>query len=334
MKYQIYPEHTKGRVNQAGKAVRKDIVSAEDDRVIENWRASHSYILNTFQATLRRHSKNTRVTIAQRLKRRPTIEDKLRRQPGMNLARMHDIAGCRLIFDSESELREFRSKIHRSRFKHKLKNELDAYNYILHPKRSGYRGIHDVYSYKSFDGSAVLWDGLLIELQYRTKFQHAWSTAVEIAGSLTGNEAKFDRGDPRHIRYFLLASCLIERHFEERRELLPDVRTFEIIQEFFELDRELGITQILKGLQISTATFRAERNLILIRDVATGKLQIVRQRSKSEALEKYSDLEKSLPEGNDVVLVSGDSNEAIRSAFRNYFQDTQEFCNLIDTIVS
>jgi putative GTP pyrophosphokinase len=81
----------------------------------------------------------------------------------MELARMHDVAGCRLIFQSIEELHEFRDDVHHARFNHILKNDTDKYDYIAAPDEHGYRGIHDVYEFRhKTDG------GLLIELQYRT----------------------------------------------------------------------------------------------------------------------------------------------------------------------
>jgi len=64
-----------------------------------------------------------RIEVAQRLKRRRTIIDKLRRYQGMQLARMDDIAGCRLIFPDIESLHKFRDQVHRARFNHVLKNE-------------------------------------------------------------------------------------------------------------------------------------------------------------------------------------------------------------------
>ena len=62
------------------------------------------------------------------------------------LARMDDIAGCRLIFRHTKDLDSFRDEFHRARFKHKMRNDLDKYDYIKRPKPTGYRGVHDVYA--------------------------------------------------------------------------------------------------------------------------------------------------------------------------------------------
>jgi ppGpp synthetase/RelA/SpoT-type nucleotidyltranferase len=58
------------------------------------------------------------VEVAQRLKRRYTIVDKLFREPRMDLARMDDVAGCRLIFQNITSLKTFRRKFLKARFNH------------------------------------------------------------------------------------------------------------------------------------------------------------------------------------------------------------------------
>jgi putative GTP pyrophosphokinase len=64
----VKPAYPKGRVNRAGTAIRDGNPSASDMEVLDNWRASHKYILNTFQATLRNRSRGTGIVVAQRLK--------------------------------------------------------------------------------------------------------------------------------------------------------------------------------------------------------------------------------------------------------------------------
>lgn len=140
-----YPGGSKSRVNRAGDAVRNGTATLEDLTVIDTWRAAHRAVLNTFQAILRTQLRDAEVTVAQRHKRRNTIFDKLQRIPGMELSRMDDVAGCRVIFKNAKQLHSFRRTFHRSRFNHKLRNDPDKYNYIEHPKKTGYRSIHDVY---------------------------------------------------------------------------------------------------------------------------------------------------------------------------------------------
>ncbi|WP_072893623.1 MULTISPECIES: RelA/SpoT domain-containing protein [Sphingobium] len=145
----VSPKFSKSRVNRAGKAIGEGAATAEDIEVMENWRASHAYVLNTFQATLRKRTKDSAAVVGTRLKRRPTIENKVRRFPDMQLSRMHDIAGCRIIFDTVEELLLFRNSLHNANFNHKRRgadNE-EKWNYLVNPKPDGYRGIHEVYEY-------------------------------------------------------------------------------------------------------------------------------------------------------------------------------------------
>ena len=110
-----FPGGSKERVSRAGDAVRSGIAREEDYEVIDTWRDAHRSVLNTFQAILRTRTKGTEIIVAQRHKRRTTIFGKLSRFPSMQLARMDDVAGCRLIFSNIEELYEFRSKLHEAR---------------------------------------------------------------------------------------------------------------------------------------------------------------------------------------------------------------------------
>ncbi|MBX9831680.1 MAG: RelA/SpoT domain-containing protein [Burkholderiaceae bacterium] len=177
--YKKFPGGSKSRVNAAGDAVREARATQEDLGVIEEWRAAHSNVFNTFQALLRNRAKDYGARVIQRHKRKATIFDKLQRQNGMDLARMDDVAGCRVICPDIHALYAFRDSMHRARFDHVLKTATDKYDYVKAPKPDGYRGIHDVYEYDVASDEGRHLRGLRIELQYRTEIQNAWSTTNE-----------------------------------------------------------------------------------------------------------------------------------------------------------
>jgi putative GTP pyrophosphokinase len=133
------PWGSKGLLNRAGEKIRRgDGLSWEELSAFEDWRAAHSYVLNTFKPLLWSRVRGKRIVVAQRLKRRSTIIDKLAREPKMALARMDDIAGCRLIFENIAALEAFRGSFHASKFNHTLKHDdVNKYNYINSPKPSG-----------------------------------------------------------------------------------------------------------------------------------------------------------------------------------------------------
>lgn len=323
-----FPGGSKSRVNRAGNAVRDETAEIEDYLVIEEWRAAHRYVLNTFQAILRNRTRDSNITVAQRHKRRSTIFDKLMRFPEMQLARMDDVAGCRLIFRDIASLEKFRTEFHKARFHHKRKNESNKYNYIENPKNTGYRGIHDVYSYDVNSETGKNLKGLLVEIQYRTAVQHAWATAVEVIGFITENQPKFERGDDRYNHAMALAAEILARAYEDGKGPFPDKSDIEVVQEFVELDAELGLMNMLRGLNTASAEVSENRNSILIFH-ESGELDVRTYRSATEALAALFELEKELP-GTDVVLVKADTSEEVRFAFKNYFSDARDFIRLVE----
>lgn len=168
---QTFPGGSRSKVNRAGERIREGTATAEDSSRVDEWRASHRGVLNTFQSILRTRTRGTKIVVAQRHKRRATIEGKLRRYPAMQLSKMDDVAGCHLIFPDIAALQSFRSTFLRARFHHERKNDIDKYDYIQHPKATGYRGIHDVYSYDVNSESGRALKGLMVEIQYRTNIQ-------------------------------------------------------------------------------------------------------------------------------------------------------------------
>jgi ppGpp synthetase/RelA/SpoT-type nucleotidyltranferase len=323
-----FPGGSKSRVNRAGDNVRAGKPSAEDLSVIEEWRAAHRNVLNTFQSILRTRTRGTRISVAQRHKRRRTIFDKLHRLPGMQLSRMDDVAGCRLIFHSVKDLYEFRTQFHRAKFNHTRRNEPDRYDYIKKPKSTGYRGVHDVYEYDVRSTVGKPFAGLYVEIQYRTLVQHAWATAVEVIGFITENQPKFQKGDKRYERAMALASEILARAFESAKGPFPDLSDLEVVQRFLSLDKELSLLDMLRGLNTANETISEKRNAILI--ISPQKeLEVKPYRDATEALRALFELEKQFPD-SDIVLVKADTTEQVRLAFKNYFSDARDFIQKVE----
>ncbi|MFH1447171.1 MAG: RelA/SpoT domain-containing protein, partial [Chloroflexota bacterium] len=174
------PKFSKSKVNRAGEILALDGESHQEagwaHKVLINWRACHGYPINTFQATLRNRLKSIdkKAIVAQRLKRTPSIVSKLRRFSAMKLSRMHDIGGLRAVVGTLHQVRTLEALYNNGRLRHELHK---VYDYIKEPKSDGYRSVHLVFKYKN--DRAHEYKGLLVELQLRTKIQHAWATAVE-----------------------------------------------------------------------------------------------------------------------------------------------------------
>ncbi len=321
------PSDSKNAVKRAGERIRGGNQLPEDMGVLNRWRAAHGYIINTFQATLRTRTRDIHVPVAQRLKRGSTIIDKLRQGRALDLSTMHDIAGIRLVFPNTEDLIAFRARSHHSRAGHLLMNRPEKYDYLAHPKASGYRGIHDVYRYKAGTASGAKWNGLLIEIQYRTMIQHAWATAVELADAITQNRAKFNQGSPDNERFFMVCSELLARKYESSVSCLPDKSHEQLVAEWYDIEQRAHIFQQLRSIAEQGVAENLEGFVLLVIS-EDGTLSVQPQKSYRRAIQNLLALESQHPDW-DIVLASGDKGESLRSAFRNYFRNASEFVDLV-----
>ncbi|HJW34233.1 MAG TPA: RelA/SpoT domain-containing protein [Holophagaceae bacterium] len=310
--------------------MRSGTASEEDYHVIDEWRAAHRAVLNTFKANLIRRGRGKGVTFAQRHKRKRTIFDKLNRFPSMNLSRMDDVAGCRLIFRNLKELYAFRERFHQARFNHKRRNaeDKDKYDYIKRPKFTGYRGIHDVYEYDVNSEVGRPLAGLYVEIQYRTLVQHAWATTVEVIGFITESQPKFQQGDTRYEKAMQMASEILARAHERMTGPLPEAEDRELVAQFLAAENDLGLLKMLRGLNTANKVVSNKRNAILIFS-AEKPLEVRQYRDATDALRSLFELEKEMPDC-DIVLVRADTSEEVRLAFKNYFSDARDFIRLIE----
>jgi len=100
------PQYNRGRVDAAGDTLLHPPISSDEYEtalsVINNWRTSHGYPLQCLKMVLlgRAKSIESKALIAQRLKRLPSIELKLKNNPHMKLSQMQDLGGCRAVVRS------------------------------------------------------------------------------------------------------------------------------------------------------------------------------------------------------------------------------------------
>ena len=174
--------------------------------VLERWRRAHYIPLVTANNGLRSRARTVGVNaeVTQRLKRRQTILDKLRREPSLDLSRMQDIGGCRAVLDDVSDLRKLERRI-----LSKSAQVLDHVDYIAQPRTSGYRSVHIVVEY----------GGRAVEIQLRTITMHAWALAAEGYSARAGENLKQDGSHP--IQLFLVAAAEI-MSLNEQGEDVPE----------------------------------------------------------------------------------------------------------------
>jgi hypothetical protein len=329
------PTYAKSHVNKAGKVVLDHKPGSDDSlkafEIIEHWRSCHGYPVNTFQATLRDKLKrvDSNALVSQRLKRMLSILNKLHRFPSMNLSRMQDFGGLRAVVGSLQKLRALEANYKNSRFKHEL---VSCKDYVLHPKQSGYRSIHLVYRYNN--PKAPEYNGLFVELQIRTKLQHAWATAVETMGTFLGQALKSSEGEEDWLNYFSLCSAAFS-HLESSptHQDFANKTAKTIYRGLLSQTKILQVADKLKGYSVAAnnITVRNRRgayHLILLKfKERRVSIQSYAKRNLEKATEDYALLEKRIVKGESMhaVLVSADSIKSLRQAYPSYFLDTKEF---------
>jgi hypothetical protein len=311
--------------------------------VIDHWRACHAYPLNAFQINLRRMARkyDRAPIIAQRTKRLISLGIKLLRNPKMKLTQMQDIAGCRAVLKSVSAVRDLDKFIRKeSRMNHEFSTCDD---YITTPKISGYRGIHLVYRFSSPKQPSARYNGLKIEIQLRTQFQHAWATTVETVGTFLGEALKASIGPGDWLRFFaLMGSAIAVREKEEA--IVPNTPSNpkELIVELDEFAHKLNVENRLRSYAnaIQTLQHRVQdaHYFLLELDPFTKQLNVTGfQREQSDMAQKaYGEAERRVREkpGTDAVLVSVDSITNLSRAYPNYYADTSVFLSLLGQALS
>jgi len=277
----------------------------------------------------------------------PSILKKLQRkyygnEPTMNLSQMQDIAGCRVVMPNVELARKvYKEGYIRGDLKHKKVNEKD---YINNPKDDGYRSIHIIYRYKSDKGKKD-YNGLLVEIQIRSKLQHLWATAIETVDFFTRQAIKSNEGQKEWKDFFKLVSSAFA--IMENTPLVPNTPTEEkeLYSQIKKKEEELQVIKVVSGwaqaVQVFEKSYKEKHSLqffLLELDISGEKLNITgyTKGQEEKAIFDYAKAEKR-NQGKkeyDVVLVGVDAAHDLRKAYPNYFADTKEFLDNLKKIIS
>ncbi len=278
---------------------------------------------------------NPEAVVAQRLKRLPTIIDKLERHPRMNVTTMQDLGGCRVIFPTVDEVERLVGALEAStRAQNKIVRKYDYIRDEPGPKASGYRGIHLVYEYQA---SQEKFRGLRVELQIRTELQHAWATAVETMDLFSGSEIKYDKADEEIRRFFAIVSSLMAS--DEGTSLVPgaDDSVGELQAELAALDSKLGIVSRLQGYAALVGRHaHSDRRSALTLELKRREqeLNVTVHETLAEAEARLAELEAINDENLDVVLVGIAKVGQLQAAYPNYYANTSVFTDFVDQALS
>lgn len=170
-----------------------------------------------------------------------------------------------------------------------------------------------------------------MELQYRTRAQHAWATAVEISDLLDGERTKFDLDSSERGTFFAISSEIIARRYENLTRAFDGVTTDELMNKLQALEDKLGILRRLELLkQFEDEESLQNHNVLNIYRKPNGalELEVIPFKTAAQAIAKATELESS-SESLNAVYVRSDNPKQLRSAYRNYFYDPVDFVKII-----
>lgn len=335
------PEYTKKQINEAGVIIRNDAASftqrTEALIIIDNWRSAHAYPLHVFYMNLKgKAGSRTDILVAERLKRMESIVGKLKREEGMQLYRMQDLGGCRMVLPTLSEVYAYSEKFQKSRIRHEWKKTND---YIQNPKKSGYRSLHLIYRFRTDTPEKEIYNQypMLIELQFRTHLQHIWATALETIGLFTNQALKAGQGNKEILRFFVVVSSLFA--IREGCPVVPGTINDEkeLISEMEQLNDQHHILDMLRAIRVAI-DYDAKRIpdkrgyyiLQLNYENHTLKRWFFKPSELEIANRMYDDLEDNRNGAPvDIVLVRAASYTTVKAAYPNYFMDIKEFIDII-----
>lgn len=338
----VEPKYKRAEIDKAGRilvsASMPSVLGAAEIEwaldVINNWRLAHGVPLNGIAMSLRNRAikRDGHAILAQRSKRLRSIEAKLRRFPSMRLSQVQDIGGCRAVVLDVDTVRRIVEDYDTSDSKAPNRHQRVGFkDYVAEPKSDGYRGVHLIYSFRGNSTRTSAYDGQMIEIQLRSKLQHAWATAVETVDIFTGQALKSSAGTADWHRFFALMSSAIA--YREKAPSVPGTPEdeYKLFGDLLDLARSLDVRTKLEGWRRAVQHF--ETNVanasiyLLVLDSVKQMLHITGFTDAETAAEHYATAEQN--RAANAVLVGVDSITALPAAYPNYYLDTDMFIDAL-----
>ncbi|MEQ9329217.1 MAG: RelA/SpoT domain-containing protein [Rhodospirillales bacterium] len=335
------PLHSRELIKLAGESLKESIPETEVDedlyqmfRIAHNWRQSHMRPMHLVRADLSGKCRKFSIQAisAARIKRFQSIRRKLR-TTSLRLDQIQDIGGCRLIFNTIDDMNNFEDLYFSDLSKFEMIKKND---YISFPKLDGYRSKHFVVKFIGKDEDSQH-NNQRIEIQIRTKLQHAWATAVEAVGLVRQENLKSGEGDPNWLRLFQIMSSelahrenqpvgrnLPENENERRKELLFLNKELNALNELESYRSIIKQTEVAKSMKLNFFTLEF--------DPCTNTVSSGPYFFKEKNFSTKSDLDRAF-DSNNSVIIEIDKFSDLRKAFPNYYLDVEMFTKELRKII-
>lgn len=195
-----------------------------------------------------------------------------------------------------------------------------------------------VYEYNS--EKSKCYNGLLLEMQFRTQLQHAWAMAVETMGTVLSQSLKSSQGSEDWLEFFAMTgsafaameSCPAIPGYEDlsKNEIFNIVKDkaqkLDVINKLTSFSVALDVISEKKQGNYHLLTLDLEKKSIMISSFGQQRLE--------EASTAYADIETKIKNGANlqVVLVSTSSIDMLKKAYPSYFLDTTNFISRVREI--
>lgn len=328
---------TNKELNKNAKYLLENSSNQEAFNVVNNHRALHFLPLIRLRTNLHQHFKamGGQRTIVQRLKRIPTIIDKMRRFPDIGFASFQDIGGIRVIVESISDIYSLKKRLDNAKtdFAFQKIRENDRIKEPKSKQGRGYRSLHLIYKFHSQEEK---YNNLKIELQIRTKLQNLWATTIEAVDIMKNQSLKSGLGRTKWNDFFEIVSSNFA--LLEKQPLLPEhtgKTQEELKKELQTIEKEIEAIKNLKSIMVLSnpvnLTFKkGTQYCIIILDSQTKNVDIkeFKESELEQANEEYANLEKQILSSNEsklTVLVSAKDAKKLQKGYAGYFLDVNDF---------
>lgn len=299
---------------------------------VQKWRETHVGVAQELNRQILALFESGNVVYdfpSMRIKRMTSIIAKLSNyaEKRTKLGGMYDIGGLRFVFSDMTTLNEAIKVL--DKFSPVGFSFTKKKDYISDPKESGYRSIHYIYKRISEDNTE---NGNSIEVQVRTRLQHAWAMAVETASLIAKTSLKADIDDKSEWRnFFRLVSALFAR--EENSpvyETFKDYDEVKLCEEYFHYEKSKLVDQ-LSALGVVTDTLDYDKTgsgycvLNIDFNTKTVSANTFSPEEGNKATEFFSALESKIDDSSAALMVAIENMREIREAYPSYFLDTKKF---------
>lgn len=301
--------YSQNEYRRLGERIRKDPENIKDQdlQMLQELRLSYKDDLSAvFNVMVGEASKIDKKSIrTYRVKRIESIVSKLLREPGMQLQRMSDVAGCRCIMQSDKQVF---SLFERLKKKFTIKHFND---YITTPKDTGYKSLHLIVQPSENSKRTI-------EIQLRSVEAHNWATLVEITDLLYHTKLK-ETGTGHELSEFhkLLSIGTTRLDVEQKKKLIRIAKKYNY---FFRIS-EIFSKNYMEVRDLWNKSRQSYDNFFLVSTGDDGKPEISTYHSFDKAEKEYFIKYNENKANKNIVLthISNATFEDISMAYSNYF---------------